>query len=61
LGKDPELAAADQILAEISWMTVDGLNSLDKKSIHPVFLGIKSLEELVLCKGYFNFENKYLK
>jgi hypothetical protein len=37
------------------------LNSLDKKSIHPVFLGIKSLEELVLCKGYFNFENKYLK
>jgi ADP-ribose pyrophosphatase YjhB (NUDIX family) len=61
LGKDPELGASDQILAEISWMTVDGLNSLDKKSIHPVFLGIKSLEELVLCKGYFNFENKYLK
>jgi ADP-ribose pyrophosphatase YjhB (NUDIX family) len=61
LGEDPELASADQILADIRWMTLEGLNSLDKKSIHPIFLGIKSLSELVLCKGYFNFENKYLK
>ena len=61
LGKDPELAPADQILADLSWMTLERLSSLDKKSIHPVFIGIKSLSELVLCKGYFNFENKYLK
>jgi 8-oxo-dGTP pyrophosphatase MutT (NUDIX family) len=61
LGKDPELAPEDQILEDISWMTLEGLKSLDKKSIHPVFLGIKSLSELVLYKGYFNFENKYLK
>ena len=61
LGEDPELAAADQILADIRWMTLEGLNSLDKKSIHPVFLGIKSLSELVLYKGYFNFGNNYLK
>jgi ADP-ribose pyrophosphatase YjhB (NUDIX family) len=61
LGKDPELALADQILADLSWMTLERLSSMDKKSIHPVFIGIKSLSELVLCKGYFNFENKYLK
>lgn len=61
LGKDPELAPENQILSEIKWMTLSELQSLDKKSIHPLFLGIKSLEELVLCKGYFNFENKYLK
>jgi hypothetical protein len=50
LGKDPELAPEDQILEDISWMTLEGLKSLDKKSIHPVFLGIKSLSELVLYK-----------
>jgi ADP-ribose pyrophosphatase YjhB (NUDIX family) len=61
LGEDPELAAADQILADISWMTLEELKCLDNKSIHPIFLRIKSLSELVLCKGYFNFENKYLK
>ncbi len=61
LGKDPELAPENQILSEIKWMTVEELQSIDKKAIHPLFLGIKSLEELVLCKGYFNFENKYLK
>jgi 8-oxo-dGTP diphosphatase len=61
LGNDPELAPENQILSEIRWMTMADLQSLDKKTIHPIFLGIKSLEELVLCKGYFNFENKYLK
>ena len=61
LGNDPELAPENQILSEIKWMTLSELQSLEKKTIHPLFLGIKSLEELVLCKGYFNFENKYLK
>ncbi len=61
LGNDPELAPENQILSEIKWMTLTELQSLEKNAIHPFFLGIKSLDELVLCKGYFNFENKYLK
>jgi len=61
LGNDPELTSDHQILSEIKWMSYSELRSLDKKTIHPLFLGIKSLEELVLCKGYFNFENKCLK
>ncbi|MBM3425937.1 MAG: NUDIX hydrolase [Bacteroidetes bacterium] len=61
LGHDPELGPDNQILAELKWMTLLELQSLEEKSIHPLFLRIKSLEELVLCKGYFNFENKYLK
>ncbi len=61
LGNYPELSTENQILSEIRWMTLSELQALEKKTIHPLFLGIKSLEELVLCKGYFNFENKYLK
>jgi hypothetical protein len=61
LGKDPELAPENQILLDLKWMTLEEVHALESNSIHQIFLGIKSLSELVLCKGYFNFENNYLK
>jgi ADP-ribose pyrophosphatase YjhB (NUDIX family) len=61
LGKDPELSQDNQILAEIRWMSLKELHSLEKNSLHRVFWGIKSLSELVLCKGYFNFGNYSIK
>jgi ADP-ribose pyrophosphatase YjhB (NUDIX family) len=61
LGKDPELAVDNQILLDLKWMTIEEISLLEANSIHQIFLGIKSLSELVLCKGYFNFENNYLK
>jgi 8-oxo-dGTP diphosphatase len=61
LGKDPELSLDNQILAEIRWMSIKELQSLEKNSLHRVFWGIKSLSELGLCKGYFNFGNISIK
>uniref|UniRef100_UPI004048CD31 NUDIX domain-containing protein n=1 Tax=Algoriphagus sp. TaxID=1872435 RepID=UPI004048CD31 len=61
LGSDPELTPENQLLSEIKWMSLEELHSIGHQHIHPIFIGIKSLNELVLCKGYFNFENKYLK
>lgn len=61
LGKDPELAVENQILLELKWMTLKEVHALGNDSIHQIFIGIKSLSELVLCKGYFNFENNSLK
>lgn len=61
LGKDPELSPSDQILAEIRWMSLEELHSLQKNSLHRIFWGIKSLSEVVLCKGYFNFGNISIK
>lgn len=60
LGKDPELAPENQILLDLKWMTLEEVHSLGSTSIHQIFLGIKSLSELVLYKGYFNFENNSL-
>lgn len=60
LGKDPELAAENQILSELKWMTLQEVHALGHDSIHQIFIGIKSLSELVLYKGYFNFENNSL-
>lgn len=61
LGKDPELSSTNQILADIRWMSLEELHSLQKNSLHRIFWGIKSLSELVLCKGYFNFGNISIK
>ncbi|MFM7629786.1 MAG: NUDIX domain-containing protein [Algoriphagus sp.] len=61
LGIDPELPSECQIIREIKWMTLKEIHSLEKNSFHQIFLGIKSLSELVLYKGYFNFENNSIK
>lgn len=61
LGKDPELSGTDQILLEISWKSLDEIKNIPNESLHKVFWGIKSLSELGLWKGYFNFENICIK
>ena len=61
LGRDPELDKDKQILSEIRWMSIEELLCIEKKSIHRIFWEIKSLPELGLCKGYFNFGNISLK
>jgi hypothetical protein len=61
LGKDPELSSVNQILLEISWKTISEIKNIPNTSLHQVFRGIKSLSELGLWKGYFNFENISIK
>ncbi|MFN4000363.1 NUDIX domain-containing protein [Algoriphagus sp.] len=61
LGKDPELSPVNQILLEISWKTISEIKNIPNTSLHKVFWGIKSLSELGLWNGYFNFENISIK
>lgn len=61
LGTDPELYPDSQIIEEVKWMDLKEIRSLPKQALHQIFWGIKSLEELVLLRGYFNFENNSLK
>jgi len=61
VGTDPELDADSQIIKEIKWMGIEELRSLPNEALHQIFWGIKSLEDLVLFRGYFNFENNSLK
>lgn len=61
LGKDPELSGANQILLEISWKSASEIQRIPFDSLHQVFWGIKSLSEVGLWKGYFNFENNSIK
>ena len=61
LGKDPELSGTNQILLEISWKTIQEIKSIPNESLHQVFWGIKSLSELGLWNGYFNFGNISIK
>ncbi|MEB2779898.1 NUDIX hydrolase [Algoriphagus persicinus] len=61
LGMDPELYADSQIISEIKWMSINEIQSLPKEALHQIFWEIKCLEDLVLLRGYFNFENNSLK
>lgn len=61
LGKDPELSIENQILQELRWMTLKEIKMIPRTSLHRVFWGINSLEELALWKGYFNFGNNSIK
>lgn len=61
VGTDPELNTGSQIIEETKWMGVEELRSLPNEALHQIFWGIKSLEDLVLLRGYFNFGNISLK
>ena len=61
LGQDPEMNDSKQILLDFAWMSIDQLKILPKDSLHPVFWGIKTLDDLGLWKGYFNFGNNSIK
>jgi 8-oxo-dGTP diphosphatase len=61
LGTDPELYPDFQIIEEVRWMSINEIRSLPNEALHQIFWGIKSLEDLVLLRGYFNFENNSLK
>lgn len=61
IGTDPELSPDDQIIEDIRWMSLKELQSLRKEALHHIFWGIKSFEDLVLFRGYFNFGNNSLK
>jgi 8-oxo-dGTP diphosphatase len=61
LGIDPELEQQGQILMELAWMDIGQIKNLPKESLHQVFWGIKTLSDLGLWKGYFNFGNISIK
>lgn len=61
LGTDPELDKEKQLITEIKFLTFKNLQLIHKNEKHPIFEGIKSLNDVRKWNGYFNFENKSIK
>jgi 8-oxo-dGTP diphosphatase len=61
LGKDPELDSSSQLISEVRFMDLEELNRLPQKAKHPLFWHLKSLNDVRIWKGYFNFENNCIK
>ncbi|MBS9522857.1 NUDIX domain-containing protein [Litoribacter ruber] len=61
LGHDPELPAGTQLIQEVKFMDLDELQSIPNEAKHQVFWDLKSLNDVRIWKGYFNFENKCIK
>jgi 8-oxo-dGTP diphosphatase len=61
LGKDPELSLEDQLIKEISYLSIEELTQIKKSEKHWLFWNINSLKDVRKWKGYFKFENKSIK
>ncbi|GAB3660953.1 hypothetical protein GCM10028791_35150 [Echinicola sediminis] len=60
-GIDPELDADSQLLEEVRFMDIDEISRIKKEEKHRLFWDIKSVNDIRIWKGYFNFENKCIK
>ncbi|MCH7412543.1 NUDIX domain-containing protein [Belliella sp. R4-6] len=61
IGKDPELSDEFQMITEFGFFDIEKLSFIKKEEKHHLFWGIKSLNDVRIWKGYFNFENNCLK
>jgi 8-oxo-dGTP diphosphatase len=61
LGKDPELTDEEQIIKEITYLSVEKIAQIKKNEKHRLFWNIKSIKDVGKWKGYFKFENKSIK
>ncbi|MCH7397237.1 NUDIX domain-containing protein [Belliella sp. DSM 107340] len=61
MGKDPELSDEFQLITEMRFFDIENIAFIKKEEKHHLFWGIKSLNDVRIWKGYFNFENNCLK
>ena len=61
MGKDPELDVDRQIIADLVFLTVEEIGKIKKEEKHRLFWELKSLNEIRMWKGYFNFGNNCIK
>jgi ADP-ribose pyrophosphatase YjhB (NUDIX family) len=60
-GTDPELSSENQLITEICYLNIKKLTLIKNDDKHRLFWGIKSLNDVRMWKGYFNFENNFIK
>lgn len=56
LGSDPE-TKKKSILKKARWVGVNDLKNKDKNTLHPLFQGIESIDDLFAKQGFFYFGN----
>ncbi|EOZ92629.1 NUDIX hydrolase family protein [Indibacter alkaliphilus LW1] len=61
MGIDPELDGESQLITDLKFLSYQKLQEIHKDEKHPVFWGIKSLNDVRKWNGYFNFENNSIK
>ncbi|MGI9544626.1 MAG: NUDIX domain-containing protein [Cyclobacteriaceae bacterium] len=60
-GYDPEMNVKDQIIENAIFMGADELAREQGPQMHSVFQGVEHPKQILNLKGYFNFENNYIK
>lgn len=61
MGTDPELNSDSQLIEEVRFMGIDEIKAIKNAEKHRLFWDIKSINDIRIWKGYFNFENNCIK
>ena len=61
IGTDPELEGGAQIIVDLAFLNVEEIAKIKNEEKHRLFRELKSLNEIRMWKGYFNFGNKCIK
>lgn len=61
LGSDPELEERNQIIEDVKYLKWKELKELKPTQLHHVFSKGADVKEIINYKGYFLFENNYIK
>lgn len=61
LGSDPELDGSNQIIEDVKYLKWKELKELKPTQLHHVFSSGTDMREIINYKGYFLFENNYIK
>jgi len=57
-GTDPEMDTQHQVIADLCFLSVEEIQQISNDEKHALFWGIKSVNDVGIWKGYFNFGNK---
>lgn len=57
LGADPELKADNQIISEISYLSSDEIDKMDKRMLHGIFREVDSAKKVLELRGLFSFKH----
>jgi len=60
-GTDPEMSQDNQIIDDVRFLEWDALKKYENHQVHQIFSQCSNILEIFNLKGYFKFENNYIK
>jgi len=61
IGMDPEMKVHEQIIKNVSFLSFNEINKLEKGGIHQLFQNVSCIEDIEELKEYYIYKNEFYK